>query len=210
MRARLGPVLAVTVLFAVACSTAPSGSAGMSSGCHAGPKWATGDSITKGVLGIAGWPNQPPAAGHYTNLGVGAASIGYLANMIETDLASCDPGDLPQEVVIAAGLIDLVEGDSLATMESEINSLASTISVPLRIVSVAPIPLKSKWSIYDAQRREYNAYLAATFPSQYIDCQAPLAGPDGYLNPAYDEDGLAHLTNAGSSALAQCVYDADV
>ena len=107
--------LVALVLATAACTTAGGtggggGTAGGSatpSSCHSNPQWAVGDSLTAGVYGVAGWPNQAPAYGHFASLGF----VGYTAEVLEgwtkDQVAACMLDRRPTEIVLAAGINDL-------------------------------------------------------------------------------------------------------
>jgi hypothetical protein len=201
-------LVALFVLASVACSTGGSDHGGGTSALVAscsGQSWAVGDSITKGVLGVTGWPDQPPAAGHFENLGVPGAYARDLAPWTESKVAACAPGTGPQEVVFAAGINDLAYGISLDAMEAHIADFVSNVGVKVRLLTLQPFPAGSRWAYRDPTRRAYNAWLLATYPAIATDCSTPLEGPDGWLLPAYNEDGVVHLTEAGELALSTCV-----
>ena len=206
----------VVLVFAAACATSPSTGSSESSGsggsggtaaayCFSSPRWAVGDSLTKGVYGISGWPNQSPAYGHFANLGAVGALARDLVPWTKGEVGVCKPGERPIEIVFAAGINDLASGVPLDQMEANVSDLVQSVGVPVRLLSLQPLPVTSPWTGRDPDRRAFNAWMATTFPTLYTDCSTPLEGPDGWLKPEYDQDGAVHLTNAGEFALSTCV-----
>jgi lysophospholipase L1-like esterase len=194
--------LLAAAMVAAGCTTATGLQA---AACHGNRNWAVGDSLTSGAGGVDGWPDQPPATGHFANLGVIGVTAAKDETWAETQVTACARGTQPTEILLAAGVNDLHEGTPLATMESNLIDFVSKVGVHLRLLSIQPLPVNGQWDAYEAQRRAYNAWMAKTFPSLYTDCSTPLQGSDGWLRPEYSLDSLAHLTDAGAQALARCV-----
>jgi lysophospholipase L1-like esterase len=204
---RITPFIAIG-LMATACTTGAGGATGNAvapTTCHSSRRWAVGDSITAGVLGVAGWPNQPPAYGNFANLGYPGSKAKDIIPWIEAEVAACSPDQRPTEVVFAAGINDLDTDVTLTDMEANVTDLVTNLGVPVRLISLQPYPVDSQVAGHDADRRAFNAWMADTYPDLYTDCSTPMEGPDGWLLPEYNYDGIIHLTNAGAFELSACI-----
>src|SRR3954453_11326604 len=101
--------MAVALLALTGCTTGGGGTDGsgraIAPTCH-GDQWAVGDSITnERSLDIAGWPNQGPAYGQWTNFGDPGATAAWLSSWTISELSMCS-GAKPSLVALAAGLND--------------------------------------------------------------------------------------------------------
>ncbi len=195
-------LVAMLAILTVACTTSPSGGAAAS--CH-GARWAVGDSITnESPIGIAGWPNQGVAAGHWTNLGQPGGTAAYLADWTLAQLTAC-VDEKPELIVFEAGLVDIAAGATAAQVEAIYQRVAAGAGVPVRFIVITPFAEFGRLAQFDPVRQQVNAWLRA---SGAIDCDPVLADANGWLRPELDVDGQVHLTNAGEQALAACVMAA--
>jgi hypothetical protein len=197
----------VVILVAGAC--APPGGAQVDPTCPTTDRWAVGDSFTDGYGGVAGWPDQSPpiAAGSYANKGVAGKTIAWLRIQTQLDLAACEDHDLalPERIVFQAGANDLANYRlTVAEMQEQVQALVGVLEaadVDVRLVSIAPIPIDADWSIANSSRLAFNGWLAATYPTKYVDCDDDLRAGT-WLAPAY-----SFGDRAGAVALARCVQD---
>jgi lysophospholipase L1-like esterase len=208
-------VLVLVALALGACATPGSvggsggGTAAVASCPTSAPRWAVGDSITAGFYGVAGWPDQPPTAGQFVNLGQPGHYAKDLVPTTLARLASCQPDQLPAQIVFAAGINDIHTTGNAATVEAAVTQLIDNSPVPLRILTIQPMPSFSNWKYSEPQRLLYNKWLLSTHPDIAVDCSTPLSDANGDLLPQYAQDTYAHLTPAGETALSQCVANAE-
>jgi lysophospholipase L1-like esterase len=177
--------------------------------CDPGIGWAVGDSITAGYLGVAGWPDQPPNAGHFINLGRPGHYAKDLVPTTLAELAACDRADLPTQVVFAAGINDIHTAHTVQSVEDVVTQLLTQSPVPVRVLTIQPMPADSQWKYAEPAREAFNAWLLSTYPSRSADCSTPLENANHDLRPEYSIDDLAHLTVAGEMVLSQCVATAE-
>ena len=216
MKRRTALVLLLVLL--ASCATAPTTSGGGATSvgsrvqCPATSSWAVGDSLTIGSGGVIGWPDVAPSAGLYANLGVVGWTIPQIAALIESDLMRCGEtgASLPSRIVLMAGTNDLGGAhSSVATMTANVTPFIDyvvALGISLTILPVPPIGAGSPWSNMDGHRIEYNAWLAATYPAQFLDCATALQNPSGpWMLPAYALGDGTHMTQLGQDTLSACV-----
>jgi lysophospholipase L1-like esterase len=208
----------LAALSAVACTTptaAPGAGGGrLEASCPSNPNWAVGDSLTSGLTDVTGWPDQNPpwAPGSFANKGVGGQAIAWLTYQTGRDLAKCaeDGTPEPDKVVFLGGANDIANAHlSLAAMQEDIQELVAlfdTHGIDYRLVSMAPIPQGADWAWGNNQRVNFNNWMAATYPSKFINCDDDLRSGT-WLDPAYAKGDRVHLNNAGELVLANCIHD---
>jgi lysophospholipase L1-like esterase len=216
MKAMRIAAMAMVVLAAGACTTTAPGAGGgrVEPTCPAITNWAVGDSITAGYGGVIGWPDQNPPVtpGMFANKGVGGQTIAWLSRQTGFDFAVCDEYSVakPSKVVFQAGSNDLANAHlTLAAMQQDLQEMVAIFDsngVDYRLVSITPIPSTADWTSFNSQRVAYNNWLAATYPSKFVNCDDNLRSGT-WLNPAYAFGDRVHLSDAGQEVLANCILN---
>lgn len=111
--------------------------------------------------------------------------------------------------VAMVGINDLSRGRTVAQMMAgvdELEAVAAAAGATVVYVGVVPVPRAATIANRNATRVAFNQALADRFGTRYLNCDAAMSTPTGWLRPTMSLGPTdLHLNDAGEQALADCV-----